>query len=201
MKALPVLDPKAAAIDVGSEKRHVSIAGDAPKVFGTFTGDLEALRDWFQQAAVRTVAMEATGVYWLYLYEVLEAAGLEVVVVNGRHVQNVPGRKTDRADCQWLATLHAHPSGPATSVITSPGSSATSSRVLLPTACMTRAMVPAAESASAMVSGMRSAPSPRCTMTNWPGCRIWAMRGATTSSRVTLGLSWALATMLGMPGS
>lgn len=54
------------------------------------------------------MAMEATGVYWLYVYEVLEAAGLEVVVVNGRHVQNVPGRKTDMADCQWLATLHAH---------------------------------------------------------------------------------------------
>jgi transposase len=108
MKALPVLDPNAAAIDVGSEKLHVSIAGDAPKVFGTFTGDLESLRDWFQQQGVRTVALEATGVYWLYLYEVLEAAGLEVVVVNGRHVQNVPGRKTDMADCQWLATLHAH---------------------------------------------------------------------------------------------
>ena len=108
MKALPVLDAQAAAIDVGSEKLHVSIAGDTPKVFGTFTADLEALRDWFQQQAVRTVAMEATGVYWLYLYEVLEAAGLEVVVVNGRHVQNVPGRKTDMADCQWLATLHAH---------------------------------------------------------------------------------------------
>jgi transposase len=108
MKALPVLDSQAAAIDVGSEKLHVSIAGDAPKVFGTFTADLEALRDWFEQQGVRSVAMEATGVYWLYLYEVLEAAGLEVVVVNGRHVQNVPGRKTDMADCQWLATLHAH---------------------------------------------------------------------------------------------
>lgn len=108
MKALPVLDPKAAAIDVGSERLHVSIGGDTPKVFGTFTGDLEALRDWFKQQGVHTVAMEATGVYWLYLYEVLEAAGLEVVVVNGRHVQNVPGRKTDMADCQWLATLHAH---------------------------------------------------------------------------------------------
>jgi transposase len=108
MKTLPVLDPKAAAIDVGSEKLHVSVAGDAPKVFGTFTGDLEALRDWFKEQGARTVALEATGVYWLYLYEVLETAGLEVVVVNGRHVQNVPGRKTDMADCQWLATLHAH---------------------------------------------------------------------------------------------
>ena len=108
MKSLPVLDPKAAAIDVGSEKLHVSIAGEAPKIFGTFTGDLESLRDWLKEERVRTVAMEATGVYWLYLYEVLEAAGLEVIVVNGRHVQNVPGRKTDMADCQWLATLHAH---------------------------------------------------------------------------------------------
>ena len=108
MKNLPVLDANAAAIDVGSEKLHVSIAGEAPKVFGTFTGDLENLRDWFQARGVRTVAMEATGVYWLYLDEVLEAAGLTVVVVNGRHVQNVPGRKTDMADCQWLATLHAH---------------------------------------------------------------------------------------------
>ncbi len=108
MKSLPVLDPKAAAIDVGSEKLHVSIAGDAPKVFGTFTTDLEALRDWFKAQGVHTVAMEATGVYWLYLYEVLEAAGLEVIVVNGRHVRNVPGRKTDMSDSQWLATLHAH---------------------------------------------------------------------------------------------
>ena len=62
MKSLPVLDPQAAAIDVGSEKLHVSIAGDVPKVFGTFTGELEALRDWLQAQGVRTVAMEATGV-------------------------------------------------------------------------------------------------------------------------------------------
>lgn len=108
MKPLPVLDPRAAAIDVGSEQLHTSIAGDTPKVFGTFTVELEALRDWFKEQGVRTVALEATGVYWLYLYEVLEAAGLEVAVVNGRHVQNVPGRKTDMSDGQWLATLHAH---------------------------------------------------------------------------------------------
>jgi hypothetical protein len=108
MNPLPLLDPQAAAIDVGSEKLHVSLAGQAPRVFGTFTGELESLRDWLRSQGVRTVALEATGVYWLYLYEVLEAAGLEVVVVNGRHVQNVPGRKTDMSDCQWLATLHAH---------------------------------------------------------------------------------------------
>jgi len=108
MKALPVLDPKAAAIDVGSEKLYTSIAGDTPKIFGTFTIDLEKLCAWFREQGVHSVAMEATGVYWLYRYEVLEAAGFEVVVVNGRHVQNLPGRKTDMADCQWLATLHAH---------------------------------------------------------------------------------------------
>jgi transposase len=52
--------------------------------------------------------MEATGVYWLCAYEVLEAAGLEVLVVNGKHVKNLPDRKTDLKDCQWIATLHAH---------------------------------------------------------------------------------------------
>jgi transposase len=108
MKALPILDPEAAAIDVGSETLHVSLAGDSPHIFGTFTGELERLRDWLKEQGARSVAMEATGVYWLHVHEVLEAAGLEVVVVNGRHVQNVPGRKTDMADCQWLATLHAH---------------------------------------------------------------------------------------------
>ena len=108
MKALPVLDPKATGIDVGSEKLHVSIAGDCPKIFGTFTRELEALKQWLTENGVRSIAMEATGVYWLYLYELLEAAGFKVMVVNGRHVQNVPGRKTDMADCQWLATLHAH---------------------------------------------------------------------------------------------
>lgn len=108
MKGLQIFNDKAAAIDVGSESLHTSIAGDAPKVFGTMTADLYALRDHFVAHGVQTVAMEATGIYWLCVFEVLEAAGIEVVMVNGRHVQNVPGRKTDMADCQWLATLHAH---------------------------------------------------------------------------------------------
>lgn len=108
MQALPVLDPKAAGIDVGSEQLHVSIAGDTPQVFGTTTGQLHALRDWLQGHGVGSVAMEATGVYWLCAYEVLERAGLEVLVVNGKHVKNLPGRKTDLKDCQWIATLHAH---------------------------------------------------------------------------------------------
>lgn len=108
MKTLPVLNEKAAGIDVGSESLHVSIAGDAPRVFGTMTCDLEQLREYFLQHGVQSAALEATGVYWLCTYEVLEAAGIEVLVVNGRHVKNVPGRKSDMADCQWLATLHAH---------------------------------------------------------------------------------------------
>ncbi len=108
MQPLPVLDPKAAGIDVGSEQMYVSIAGGAPKVFGTTTGQLHALRDWLVAEAVHSVAMEATGIYWLCAYEVLERAGLEVLVVNGKHVRNLPGRKTDLKDCQWIATLHAH---------------------------------------------------------------------------------------------
>lgn len=108
MKPLPVLDPRAAGIDVGSEKLHVSIAGDTPKAYGTMTAELHALRDWLNSEAVRSVALEATGVYWLCVYEVLEAAGIKVLVVNGKHVKSLPGRKTDMSDCQWIATLHAH---------------------------------------------------------------------------------------------
>ena len=75
-KHLPILDVKAAFVDVGSEHMHVSVGGDEPKVFGSVTGQLHALRDWLLAQGVRSVAMEATGVYWLPLYGVLEAAGL-----------------------------------------------------------------------------------------------------------------------------
>src|ERR1041384_252405 len=108
MKTLSIINPHAAAIDVGSEQLHLSIAGDEPVVFGTVTNEVYRLRDYVKAQGVTTVAMEATGVYWLCAYAVLEGAGLDVVVVNGRHVRNLPGRKTDMADCQWLATLHAH---------------------------------------------------------------------------------------------
>ena len=106
--ALPVLDPLAAFVDVGSEQMYVSIAGGPPEVFGAVTGELHRLRDWLQERRVKSVAMEATGVYWLPLYGVLEAAGFQVVMVNGKHTRNLPGRKTDMKDCQWGATLHAH---------------------------------------------------------------------------------------------
>jgi transposase len=106
--SLPILDPLAAFVDVGSEQMHVSIAGGPPEVFGTMTVQLHALRDWLKAHGVKSVAMEATGVYWLPLYSVLESAGFEVIMVSGKQTRNVPGRKTDMKDCQWGATLHAH---------------------------------------------------------------------------------------------
>ena len=106
--SLPVINPHAAGLDVGSEKIHASLAGAEARVFGACTDDLVALRDWLKENGVTTVAMEATGIYWLSVYEVLEAAGLEVVVVNGAHVKNLPGRKSDMKDAPWISTLHMH---------------------------------------------------------------------------------------------
>lgn len=106
--SLPVINPYAAGLDVGSEKIHASIAGAEARVFGACTEDLHALRDWLKENAVTTVAMEATGIYWLSVYEVLEAAGLVAVVVNGAHVKNLPGRKSDMKDAPWISTLHMH---------------------------------------------------------------------------------------------
>jgi transposase len=105
---MEVIHPRAAGIDVGSEKVYVAVAGGPVRVFETFTVSLHALRDHLLAEGVCSVAMEATGVYWLPIYEVLEAAGLEVYVVNGAHVKSLPGRKSDMADCQWLATLHSY---------------------------------------------------------------------------------------------
>src|SRR5262245_11575773 len=105
---LPILDSHAAGVDVGSEKFFASVGGKEPKVFLTVTEQMQQLCRYFQAEGVRTVAMEATGVYWINLYGALEEAGLEVVVVNGAHCRNIPGRKTDMKDCQWLAVLHAH---------------------------------------------------------------------------------------------
>lgn len=78
---MAILDERATAIDVGSEQLHVSIAGGEPKVSGSMTRDIQALLAWLPEHDVRSVAMEATGVYWMYLYASLQAAGLEVLVV------------------------------------------------------------------------------------------------------------------------
>lgn len=105
---LPIINPHAAGVDVGSEKFFVSVAGNAPQVFLTVTRQIAEVCEYFKAEGVTTVAMEATGVYWINLHGALEEAGFKVIVVNGGHCRNFPGRKTDMKDCQWLAVLHAH---------------------------------------------------------------------------------------------
>jgi transposase len=100
----------AAGIDVGSESHWVAVPEDRDeqpvREFKSFTHELIALADWLESCGVDTVAMESTGVYWIPLYEILEERGIEVLLVNARHVKGVPGRKTDILDCQWIQQLH-----------------------------------------------------------------------------------------------
>ena len=105
---LPTLNRHAGGIDAGSTQFFVAVPDGTVTAFESHTADLYRLRDHLQQHGVTTVAMEATGVYWLCLCEILEAAGIEVCLVNGAHVKNLPGRKSDVQDCQWLQELHAH---------------------------------------------------------------------------------------------
>ena len=103
--------PNAAGIDVGAPSHDVAVPSDrvgedeVVREFGCFTADLKALGDWLAACGVDTVAMESTGVYWIPLYEVLERRGFKVTLVNTRQVSNVPGRKSDVLDCQWLQQL------------------------------------------------------------------------------------------------
>src|SRR5712692_9837301 len=110
-KALPVINPNAAGIDVGATAIYVAVPEDRAerpvRSLATFTQDLHALADWLQACGIQTVAMESTGVYWIPLFQILESRGIEVCLVNSRHVKNVPDRKSDVADCQWLQYLHA----------------------------------------------------------------------------------------------
>jgi transposase len=105
---LKEINVHAAAVDIGSEELHAAVYNGPVKVFKSFTSDLYGMVSFFKEHGVRTVAMEATGVYWLVPFAVLEEAGLQPCVVNGAHVQNLPGRKSDMSDPQWLAELHAH---------------------------------------------------------------------------------------------
>ena len=77
------------------------------RVFPTFTEDLERLTDWLEQCGITTVALESTGVYWIPLFEILEQRGIRPCLVNARHMKNVPGRRTDWHECQWLQFLHS----------------------------------------------------------------------------------------------
>ena len=104
------INPNAAGIDCGSAEHYVAVPPDrdatAVRAFRTFTGDLYQLAEWLTACRVTHVAMEATGVYWIPIFEILDARGFSVSLVNARHVKNVPGRKSDVSDCEWLRDLH-----------------------------------------------------------------------------------------------
>lgn len=101
----------AGGIDIGATEIFVAVPADrdtdSVRSFLTFTHDLHELADWLQRCRVDTVAMESTGVYWIPLFQILEARGIEVHLVNAQHVHHVPGRKSDVLDCQWLQYLHS----------------------------------------------------------------------------------------------
>ena len=109
-QALPVLNGNAAGLDIGSAEIWAAAPADRDpdpvRSWGTFTPDLHALAQWLKAGRIETVVMESTGIYGIPVYEILEAYGFHVCVVNARHVKNVPGRKTDEKDCQWLQRLH-----------------------------------------------------------------------------------------------
>lgn len=110
--SLPAMQPMVAGIDIGS-RQHWACGparedGEANvQVFGTTTPELNRLADWLLAQGVHSVAMESTSVYWIPVYELLESRGFDVVLVNARQLHNVPGRKTDFADCQWIQLLHS----------------------------------------------------------------------------------------------
>ena len=107
----PVLHPNAAGIDIASSEHYVAINPEVDeqsiRAFGCFTEDLYAIADWLLECKVDTVAMEATGVYWVSLYIILEEAGLNVVLVNAKHVKNISGKKSDVKDAEWIRQLHS----------------------------------------------------------------------------------------------
>ena len=105
----PVHNPNAAGIDVGAREIFVAMPPgrdeEPVRVFRTFTEDLERMADWLVACGISTVAMESTGVYWIPLYEILEQRQLEVCLTDARHMKNVPGRRTDWHECQWILAL------------------------------------------------------------------------------------------------
>src|SRR3954462_8810276 len=109
---LSTINPHAAGIDIGATFHVVAVPSgrdERPvRTFRTFSGDLHQLAEWLTAIGITTVAMESTGVYWIPVFEILEARGFEVLLVNARDVKHVPGRKTDVNDAQWLQQLHQH---------------------------------------------------------------------------------------------
>jgi transposase len=115
LEQLEPVHRRAAGLDIGSAENYVAVPADAVapgesavRVFGSFSEQQDALVEWLRQCGITTVAMEATGVYWLSLYDKLEAARIEVYLVDPHGVKAVPGRKSDWMDCQWLQKLHTY---------------------------------------------------------------------------------------------
>jgi transposase len=110
--SLEVIHSDAAGIDIGNEIHYVAVppSRDSQPVqrFGCTTGELKAMAAWLKQCRIRTVAMQSTGVYWISVYDILEQAGLEVYLVNARDTKNLPGRKSDVQESQWLMKLHTY---------------------------------------------------------------------------------------------
>ena len=110
--SLEVIHPDAAGIDIGNESHYAAVppSRDSQPVreFGCTTAELKAMAVWLQQCRIRTVAMQSTGVYWVAVYDILEQAGLEVYLVNARDTKNLPGRKSDVQESQWLMKLHTY---------------------------------------------------------------------------------------------
>ncbi len=106
------LNLNAAGIDIGASEHWVCVPAETTeknvRCFGCFTPDLEVMADWLISCGVETVAMESTSVDWIPVFQMLEARGLEVFLVNAHHVKTVPGRKSDVLDCQWLQELHTY---------------------------------------------------------------------------------------------
>jgi transposase len=109
-KALDIVHPEAAGIDVGGSEHWVAVSPDRDsepvRRFGCFTADLREMARWLIEKGVHSVAMQSTGVYWMPVFEMLEQNGLEVYLVNARDTKNLPGRKSDVQECQWLLKLH-----------------------------------------------------------------------------------------------
>jgi transposase len=109
---LEVVHPNAAGIDVGNASHYVAVRPDRDlepvRQFECFTADLYRMAEWLRSCGVTTVAMQSTGVYWVPLYDILEERGFEVFLVNARHTKNLPGRKSDVQESQWLLKLHTH---------------------------------------------------------------------------------------------
>jgi transposase len=107
----PILEPNAAGIDIGAREIFVAVPPDRDehpvRVFSTFTEDLEKMAKWLVSCGVTTAAMESTGVYWVPPYDVLEQHGVKPCLVDARGMKNVPGRRTDWHECQWIQFLHS----------------------------------------------------------------------------------------------